>query len=396
MTAPPLIPVAEAQARLMAMARPVAAETASLSQAAGRWAAQDIAARRTQPSTDLSAMDGYAIRYADLPGPFTLVGESAAGHPFAGSVSAGQTVRIFTGAAMPPGADTVMVQEEARANGPHIMLTGEGPRKPGGNVRHQGLDFTAGDILVKRGTRLTPAHIALAASAGHGALPVNRRLCIAIVATGDELVPPGTPKHGAQLPEANSTMLAAIMADLPVDIVDVGIVRDDLAALTRAFAAIDADLIVTTGGASVGDHDLVRPALQTAGGTIDFWRIAVRPGRPMMAGTLGKALLVGLPGNPVAVFVTAQLFVRPLIAAMCGATDPLPRLLQARLAEPLHANDARQDYLRAQLVDGQVSVAAVQDSSMLLTLSRANCLVVRAPHAPPAQIGDLVDILPIA
>jgi molybdopterin molybdotransferase len=392
----PLITVAEAQARLIAMARPISAEPLPLARAAGRWTADDITARRTQPVTDLSAMDGYAIRYADLPGPFALVGESAAGHPFGGSVGPGQTARIFTGAAVPDGADTVMVQEEVLAEGTRITLIGEGPRKLGGNIRRKGLDFTSGDLLIPRGERLTPARIALAASAGHGALPVNRRLRVAIVATGDELVPPGAPTPGAQLPEANGVMLAALLADLPVDIVDIGIIPDDTAALTSAFAGIDADLIVTTGGASVGDHDLVRPALQAAGGILDFWRIAVRPGRPMMAGTLGKALLVGLPGNPVAVFVTAQLFVRPLIAAMCGAVDPLPQLLQARLAEPLSANDGRQDYLRAQVRDGQVSIAAVQDSSMLLTLSRANCLVVRAPHAPPAQIGDVVDILPIA
>jgi molybdopterin molybdotransferase len=186
------------------------------------------------------------------------------------------------------------------------------------------------------------------------------------------------------------------MADLPVEVIDLGIIPDRLESITQAFMAIDADIIVTTGGASVGDHDLVRPALEAAGGAVDFWRIALRPGKPMLAGTLGNAVLLGLPGNPVSAFVTAHLFLRPLIAAMAGAHDPLPQVHRATLAEPLPANNGRQDYLRASIADGQVRVAAIQDSSMLLTLARANCLVVRAPHAPVAQIGDTVEILPLA
>jgi molybdopterin molybdotransferase len=391
-----LLPISDAQSRLFAMARAVASEYAPIGQAAGRWAAADIVARRTQPAADLSAMDGYAIRHADLPGPFTLIGESAAGHPFAGDVGKGETVRIFTGAALPGGADTVMVQEEIAADGPRIILTGEGPRKLGGNVRRRGLDFSDGDTLITREERLTAARIAVAASAGHGAVLVNRRVRVAIVATGDELVPPGTPTQGTHLPETNGIMLAAIMADLPVEVIDLGIIPDRLESITQAFMGIDADIIVTTGGASVGDHDLVRPALEAAGGAVDFWRIALRPGKPMLAGTLGNAILLGLPGNPVSAFVTAHLFLRPLIAAMAGARDPLPQVHRATLAEPLPANNGRQDYLRASIADGQVRVAAIQDSSMLLTLARANCLVVRAPHAPAAQIGDTVEILPLA
>jgi molybdopterin molybdotransferase len=219
---------------------------------------------------------------------------------------------------------------------------------------------------------------------------------VALIATGDELVPPGSPTPGLELPETNGMMIRAQLADLPVDIVDLGIVPDRLPALVAAFSGIDADIIVTTGGASVGDHDLVRPALEAAGGSIDFWRIALRPGKPMLAGRLGKAVVVGLPGNPVSAFVTTHLFVRPLVASLGGAHDPLPRPMHATMAEPLPANNDRQDYLRGYQDAGQVRVAAIQDSSMLQALARANCLVIRPPHAPPAAIGDSVEILPIA
>lgn len=391
-----LLAVAEAQARLIAMAPRLAPETVPLLQAAGRWAADDVIARRNQPAADLSAMDGYAIRFADLPGPFTQVGESAAGRPFAGTIGPGQTARIFTGAALPPGADTVLVQEEARVDGTRIHLDGEGPAHRGRNVRRKGLDFSTGDCLIRTGERLTPARIAVAATGGHGALKVGGRVRVAIAATGDELVPACSASDGLDLPESNGVMLAALLADLPVDIIDLGILPDRLDVLTQAFASVDADLLVTTGGASVGDHDLVRPALEAAGTTIDFWRLALRPGKPMMAGRRGAMLVIGLPGNPVSAFVTAHLFVRPVIAAAAGATDPLPHPQRATLGEPLPANDHRQDYLRGQLVDGTVRVAAIQDSSMLLTLARADCLVVRPPHAPPAQIGDSVQILSLA
>lgn len=393
---PALIAVAEAQSRLLALARPVEPKTLPLVEAAGRWAAADIVARRTQPHADLSAMDGYAIRYADLPGPFELTGESAAGHPFGGSVGKGQTVRIFTGAALPDGADTVMVQEEVDASGGRITLTGEGPSRLGGNVRRRGLDFSAGDVLIAAGERLTPARIALAASGGHGVLSVRRKVRVALIATGDELVPSGSDPGSTGLPEANGVMLAAMLSDLPVELIDGGIVPDRIDALIAAFKAVDADILVTTGGASVGDHDLVRPALLQLGGQIDFWRIALRPGKPMMAGMLGKTVVLGLPGNPVSAFVTAQLFLRPLIAAIGGALDPLPRTLTATLAEPLAANDHRQDYLRGVAEHGSVRIAAIQDSSMLQTLARANCLVVRPPLAAAAQIGDSVEILPLA
>jgi molybdopterin molybdotransferase len=395
-TPSPLLSVTEARARLFALAPPIETESIPIREAAGHWAADDILALRTQPVTDLSAMDGYAIRFADLPGPLTLIGESAAGRSFSGTVSSGETVRIFTGAAMPAGADTVLVQEEAARDGNRVTLAGEGPKNQGRNIRRKGLDFSTGDLLVAKGEHLTPARIAVAATGGHGALAVHRRLRVAIVATGDELVTPGTALNDAVLPESNGAMLAAMLADLPADIVNLGILPDKLDVIADSFARVDADILVTTGGASVGDHDLVRPALEAAGGSLDFWRLALRPGKPMMAGRLGKAVVLGLPGNPVSAFVTAILFLRPLIAAMSGAADPLPRTIAAILGEDLPANDHREDYLRAETRDGRVFSLGLQDSSMLRTLARADCLIVRRPHAQAAARGDSVEILTIA
>ena len=391
-----LLPVIDAQTRLLALTPRLPLEDAALREAAGRWASADVVAARTQPAADLSAMDGYAIRFADLPGPWRVVGESAAGRPFAGTIGRHEAARIFTGAAMPAGADTVLIQEEANRDGDTLTLTGEGPSHLGRNTRAKGLDFTTGDRLIEAGRRLTPARIAVAATGGVATLPVRRRARVAIVVTGDELVAPGQPITGAQLPESNGAMLAAMLADLPVDVIDLGILPDRLDALTPAFANVQCDLLVTTGGASVGDHDLVRPALEAAGGAIDFWRIALRPGKPMMAGRLNGATVLGLPGNPVSAFVTAILFVRPVVAHLCGAAHPLPQTTTAILGEDLAANGPRTDYLRAAVRDGRVYAAAIQDSSMLLTLARATCLIVRPAHAPAARAGDSAEILHIA
>lgn len=391
-----LLPVAEAQDRLLELAKPVGIEAVPLRLAAGRWLADAVCARRTQPEAPLSAMDGYALRYADLPGPFAVIGESAAGRPFAGALAPQQAVRIFTGAILPPGADTVVVQEEAARSDDALLLAGDGPARLGANVRPMGLDFAQDDRLIEAGERLTPARIALAAVAGHGTLAVRRAIRVAIIATGDELVAPGDPLTRGLIPESNGVMLAAMLADLPVTVIDHGIVTDSLTDLRAAFAAVDADILVTTGGASVGDHDLVRPALAEAGATIDFWRIAMRPGKPMMAGRLGNAVVLGLPGNPVSAFVGASLFLKPLIAAMAGARAPLPVWTSAMLGAPLPANDQREDYLRGQIEGGRVFAATRQDSSMLQILARADCLVRRAIAAPPAEIGDSVEILRLA
>lgn len=393
---PALLPVAEALSRLLALAVPLAVERVPLTGAAGRWAAADLHARRTQPSADLSAMDGYAIRFADLPGPWRVIGESAAGRGYAGEAQPGDAVRIFTGAPLPRGTDTVMVQEEAAREGDRLLLAGEGPAMLGRNVRRRGLDFSDGDLLIRAGERLTPARLALAGAAGHGEVVVRRKVRVAVAATGDELVAPGALVGEAQLPETNRLMLAAQLADLPVELIDLGILPDRRETLEDAFRAVDADLLVTSGGASVGDHDLVRPALEAAGAVIDFWRIALRPGKPMMAGRLGDTIVLGLPGNPVSAFVTALLFVRPLVAHLAGAADPLPRTRTAALGEPLAQNGARTDYLRAEIRDGRVLASTLQDSAMLQTLARATCLIVREPHAPAAKAGDSVEILDLA
>jgi molybdopterin molybdotransferase len=389
-----LLPLDEAQARVLALAPPVAVETVPIGQALGRWAAADIPALRTQPDRALSSMDGYAIRFDDLPGPWEVIGESAAGRPFGGNVGPGQATRIFTGAALPDGADTVLVQEEAARDGARLMLAREGPPRRGSSVRAAGLDFSAGDVLVPQGGPITAAAAALLAVGGHGAVPVRRPVRVAIAATGDELVPAGSAPD-AGLPESNGLMLAGLLRGLPVERIDLGILPDDLGVLTAAFSAVDADVLVTTGGASVGDHDLVRPALEAAGGEIDFWRIAMRPGKPMMAGTLGGAVVLGLPGNPVSAFVTATLFLLPLVRALGGAADPWPRRRVVRLGAALAANDRRADHLRGTLRDGLAFPAAAQDSSMLRTLARADCLIVRPPHAPAAAPGDSVEILDI-
>ena len=389
-----LLPVAEAQARVLALGRPVNSIQVPLHDALNRWAVAPVIARRTQPATDLSAMDGYALRFADLPGPLHVIGESAAGAPFAGAIDAGQAVRIFTGAVMPNGADTVLVQEEAARDGATLTLAGEGPAHIGRNVRRRGLDFHEGDVLVDVGQRLTPARLAVAATGGVARVAVARPVRVALAATGDELVEPGTP--GDALPESNRLLLRALLADLGVEIVDLGILPDRLDTLSHAFATVDADVLVTTGGASVGDHDLVRPALAAAGTALDFWRIALRPGKPMLAGRRGDMAVVGLPGNPVSAFVTALLFVRPLVAHLAGATQPFATVSRALLGEDLPANGERTDYLRAELRDGRAVASTVQDSSMLRTLARSTCLIVREPHAPAARAGDSAEILMIA
>lgn len=390
-----MISVTEAQQRLFALAAPVAVERVPLSDAAGRWAAEPVAALRTQPELPLSAMDGYAIRFADLPGPWRMIGESAAGRPYAGAVGAGEATRIFTGAALPDGADTILVQEEARRDGETLTLDGEGPPHIGAHVRVAGLDFTTGETLIDAGARLAPARIALAAIAGHATLPVRRRIRIGIAATGDELRTPGEALATGQLPESNGAMLAAMLASLPVELVDLGILPDRIDALTTAFAAVDTDLLVTTGGASVGDHDLVRPALEAAGAAIDFWKVAMRPGKPVMAGRMRDTVVLGLPGNPVSAHVTALLFVLPMVAHLSGATDPLPRRRNAILGGPLPSNGPREDYIRAAHRDGQVYPADRQDSSMLRILAASDSLIVRPPHVPAAIAGDSVEILDI-
>ena len=373
-----MISIAEAQARIFALKSPVSNEKVSLLEASGRWAAEDVLALRTQPARDLSAMDGYAVRFADGGGPWRVIGESAAGKRFAGSVGACAAMRIFTGAVVPDGADSVIIQENVTRDDDTVTLTSAVLEKLGQNIRREGADFRLGATLISKGAELHARHIALAAMAGHGALSVRRRLKVAVVSTGDELVAPGEACAEDQLPSSNDVMLAAMLRDLPVDVTVVPAVADDLDTLTAQFAAlVDQDIIVTTGGASVGDHDLIVPALQAAGGKIDFWKIAMRPGKPVIAGTISGTVLLGLPGNPVSAYVTAVLFLLPLIRHLGGATQPLPKRLTAILGEDLPANRVRTDHLRASVVDGLIVPIGANDSAMLAALSISNALIIR-------------------
>ena len=378
-----MISVEEAQARILALKEPVETERVALAEAAGRWAAEDVVALRTQPARDLSAMDGYAIRFADAAGPWTVIGESAAGKQFVGSVGAGQAVRIFTGAVVPEGADTVIIQENIARDSDVITLSGDAPQKAGQNVRRAGGDFGAGTIVVPKNAQLHARHIALAAMAGHSDIAVRRKLRVAIVSTGNELVPPGQPCAEDQIPSSNGVMLTTMLRAMPVELTEFPAVADDLASLTQLFRELSGhDIIVTTGGASVGDHDLIVPALEAAGGEIVFWKIAMRPGKPVIAGRLGQSVALGLPGNPVSAFVTAMLYLQPLIARLSGSDAPLPRRLTAKTGVDLPSNGPRTDHLRARLVDGVLTPVGVNDSAMLAALSEANALIIR-----PADVG---------
>lgn len=393
-----LIAVAEAQARMLALKPPLAIETVPLADAVGRYAAADIVARRTQPALDLSAMDGYAIRFAERPGPWTVVGESAAGGSLGRALRPGEAARIFTGAPVPDGADVILIQEEAARDGDQLTMAGEGPHRPGTHIRRRGSDFAEGATLVAAGAPIGAAAIALAASGGHGALAVHRRPRVAILSTGNELVRAGEPAGGALLPASNGPMLAAMLAGIACEAIDHGIVRDDIEAIGKAFTdmAGEADIIVTTGGASVGDHDLVLPALRIAGAVIDFWKVGLKPGKPVMIGALGEAIVLGLPGNPVSAFVTATLFLKPLVAHLLGAARPTPAAVTARLGTPVPATGNRTEYLRARWGGGVVVPIASQDSAGLAALVEAQLLVVRPPHAPALAAGADVEILVLA
>lgn len=387
-----MIPLEEAQARLLAVANPVEKELLPLSQCIGRWIAQDVIAKRTQPARALSAMDGYALAASD--GPWRLIGESAAGRSFAGGVSAGEAVRIFTGAAIPKGCDAIIIQENIARDGEVIGRNDGGITKVGDHVRPKGSDFDAGDRLIDNGTCLSPAHIALAAMGGYGELAVRRKIRVSLISTGDELVAPGAATDDEHIPSSNGVMIAAMLATMPVVVRDAGIVADALEATTQTIKnARDSDVIVTIGGASVGDHDLVRPALLAAGATLDFWKVAMRPGKPVMVGQIGEAITLGLPGNPVSAYVTALLFLKPLIAALSGANSSLPPRQTAVLAVDLPACGPRTDHIRACFENGYVKPVGRDDSAALKSLAMSDALIIRAPHAPPAISGEVVDII---
>jgi molybdopterin molybdotransferase len=400
-----LMPVAEALARVLANAKPLAAEPAPLTDAHGRVLAADVVALRTQPPADVSAMDGYAVRAADVakvPVKLKLVGEVAAGHPFRGMVGAGEAARIFTGGVMPPGADTVVIQENTVREGDTVVVT-TGSSK-GRHVRVEGLDFKRGAVLLAKGRRLTDRDLALAAAMNHPTVPTHRRPKVAMLATGDELVMPGgTPGFG-EIVYSNGYATMALARREGCEVVDLGIVPDRLAetaAGVRRAHDVGADVLVTSGGASVGDYDLVQEALAVEGLALSFWKVALRPGRPMMHGRLGRMHVLGLPGNPVSAYVCAVLFLVPLIRRLAGRRDIVTESDTAHLGCDLPENDERADYLRATLASGPdgipiVTPAPVQDSSMLMPLARADCLLVREPHAPPAKAGERCSIIRLA
>jgi molybdopterin molybdotransferase len=396
-----LMPVAEALARVLAGAFALATETVKLDDALGRVLAVDLAALRTQPPANLSSMDGYAVRASDVesaPVTLTLIGEVAAGHPFEDAVAAGQAARIFTGGVMPAGADTVVIQELTSSDGNTVTIDKTAGK--GRNVRPKGIDFKQGDVLLRKGRRLNDRDVMLAASMNHATLPVYCRPKVAVLGTGDELVAPGSQPGPGEIVYSNGFALVAMARNAGADVIDLGIARDrieDIANAVRCACDWGADVLVTSGGASVGEHDLVQRALASEGLELSFWRVALRPGRPMMHGRLGATNVLGVPGNPVSAYVCAFLFLLPLIGRLSGRTDAAHVPEPARLGRDLPANDERADYLRATLElepDGPVATPVpAQDSSLMVPLARAHCLVIREPHAPAAVAGSPCVIL---
>jgi molybdopterin molybdotransferase len=397
-----LLSVADALALVLANAAPLPAEPAALVDACGRMLTADLPALRTQPPADVSAMDGYAVRAADVatvPARLTVVGEVAAGRPFDREIGPGEAARIFTGGVMPHGADTVVIQEVTSRDGDVVAIKRRETK--GHNVRPAGLDFKAGATLLAKGRRLTARDIALAGAMNHATVPVHRRPRMAVLATGDELVAPGTPPAPGEIVSSNGLTLMAIGNREGAQTLDLGVVPDRLdatiAAVRRARAA-GVDVLVTTGGASVGDYDFVQRAFASEGVVLSFWKVALRPGRPLMHGRLGDMQVLGLPGNPVSSFVGAALFLVPLLRRLAGRADLSLAVERAVLGCALPANDERADYMRATLATGPdgamvATPFAKQDSSMLAPLARADCLIIREPFAPAAESGSPCIIL---
>ncbi|WP_333683323.1 molybdopterin molybdotransferase MoeA [Pontibaca methylaminivorans] len=390
-----MISVEEARALLFDLVAPLPAETVPLIEASGRVLARDLRANRAQPPFDASAMDGYAIRADEAVrgAMFKVIGESAAGHGFSGPVGAGQAVRIFTGAPLPAGAGFVVIQEDTQQSGDVMTITAD----PGTNhnIRPAGSDFAAG-ATVPAPRRLAPADIALLASMNIADMPVTRRPRVAILSTGDELVMPGEDPGPDQIIASNSFGLHAMLRELGAEPRLLPIARDTLQSLREAFEAAEgADLVVTIGGASVGDHDLVGEAAARFGLERAFYKVAMRPGKPLMAGRMGAAAMVGLPGNPVSAMVCGHVFLAPMIRILLGLDRHVPDLRQAILAEALAANGPREHYMRAVVRNGEVRAFDRQDSALLTVLSQANALLVRPPHDPPRRAGESIGYLPI-
>ena len=391
-----LMPVADARARILADLPTMASEQVALTEAHGRVLAADVDARVTQPPLAVSAMDGYAVRaedVANVPVDLKIVGMVPAGGRHDGVVGPGETVRIFTGAALPDGVDAIVIQEDTDRDGDTVTI--KESSAAGRYVRKAGLDFETGDVLLTAGTVLSARDIGLAAAMNHPWLQVRRRPRVALLATGDEISLPGEALGPTSIVSSNTFALEGLIRAAGGEPVTLGIAPDDKAAISAmAEGARGADMLVTTGGASVGEHDLVKDALADIGLELDFWQIAMRPGKPLMFGRLGDVPMLGFPGNPVSSTVCGVLFLKPALAKMLGTDETEPVFETATLGVDLGENDRREDYLRATLTrDGDTLVAAPfpkQDSSMFSRLAAADCLIVRPPHAPAAKAGDPV------
>ena len=398
----PLMPVADALARITGALHPLAPESVSVAEAYGRVLAEDVAARVTQPPAAVSAMDGYAVRaadVADVPTTLQVIGEAPAGAAFDGTVGKGDAVRIFTGAPVPAGADAIIIQEDTTRDGDAVSVTVGATE--GRYIRPAGLDFSAGDVRLKKGRLLTARDIGLAAAMNVPWLMVTRKPRIALLATGDEIVKPGDALGPNQIVSSNALALAALIKARGGEPIDLGIAPDNRASLAAmADGARGADMLITLGGASVGDHDLVQSVLGEKGLEVDFWRIAMRPGKPLMFGAIGETPMLGLPGNPVSSLVCGLVFVSAAIHAMLGRSGDYLETDTAQLGCDLPENDERQDYLRATLTradDGSLVATPFgkQDSSMLTRLAAAQALVIRPPHAAAAGEGTVVPIVRI-
>ena len=400
----PLMPVAEALRQVLSGTKPLGTETVALDDGLGRVLAHDLAARRTQPPSDVSAMDGYAVRAEDTasePATLKIIGEVAAGHPFEGKVGPGEAARIFTGGVLPDGADCVIIQEVTERVENRVVIKRSGIK--GKNIRRQGVDFSQGQTLLEAGRRLDDRDLMLAASMNYPRVEAYRRPKVALVGTGDELVMPGTEPKPGEIVYSNGFALTALARTEGAEARDFGIARDSLDAIRAHIGRArdwGADILVTTGGASVGEHDLVQKALKAEGLDLSFWRVALRPGRPMMHGRLGDLQVLGVPGNPVSSYVCSVLFLVPLIRRLSGRSDIERPRETARLGRDLPENDEREDYLRATLSfgpDGPIATpVSSQDSSLMAHLSRADCLVIRPPFAPAAPAGSPCVILKLA
>ncbi len=357
--------------------------------------AEGVVSHDNIPPFAMSAMDGYAVQTDDVSGPWQVVGESAAGHPYQNKLDQGQAVRISTGALLPGGGGAILLQENAVREGDRLSLSGDDAATPR-HIRRAGFDFAEGDALLEQGALVTPAAMALAIMGGHERLQTGIRPKLAGVDSGDELAHDPASAQMHQIPASNGPMLSAMAQPFVRSIDRIGPVADRLEALVEAFeAASDADVIVTSGGASVGDHDLVRPALERWGAQIDFWRIAMKPGKPLMVARRGSQVIIGLPGNPVSGYVTAFLFLLPLLRKLGGASSPRPVSIRLPSGEALPGTGSRAEFIRARLGGHAVTPSQQQDSSALVALSRADALIARPAGSPPTEAGDVVTVYPL-